>query len=134
MSPSFAPAEDPEELQAGAPFSCTRLSAPEGVVRLKLVGELDLVTADRARGAIARVPSATRTLICDLDAVWFVDFTGLRVLLDAAEHAGRRLAVVNCPPIVRRILRVLELDDVLQIHTGPPSAATPERAPFRLVG
>ena len=95
-----------------------------------LVGELDLVTADSAREAIRRAQDETSALICDLGDVWFVDFSGLRVLLEAADHArqtGARLTIANCPPLVPRMLGLLELQDALDIRSAPRPAAP--RAP-----
>ena len=67
---------------------------------------------------IRRAQDEVRLLICDLGAVWFVDITGLRVLLDAAAHADRgdgRLIIANAPPIVPRMLRLLHLEDALEV-------------------
>jgi anti-anti-sigma factor len=100
-----------------------------------LVGELDLVTAHRARAAIRRAQADTRELVCDLGDVWFVDLAGLRVLLDAAAHAkltGGHLAVTDCPPIVPRMLQLLRLEDWLDIRSAPRSAgAAHERVAIR---
>jgi anti-sigma B factor antagonist len=105
---------------------CFRVSDPGGTGRVMLVGEIDLVTAERARAAIRRAQDETRTLTCDLGDVWFVDLSGLRVLLDAAKHAtltGGRLTLANCPPIVPRMLRVLDLEHALEIQAPPRSSA-----------
>jgi anti-anti-sigma factor len=88
------------------------------------VGELDLATAAGARAAIRRAQDEMPSLTCDLGDVWFVDLTGLRVLLDAAAHAertGRRLTITNCPPIVPRMLRLLRLAHALEIERIPAS-------------
>jgi anti-anti-sigma regulatory factor len=58
--------------------------------------------------------------------VWFVDLSGLRVLIDASAQAtlaGGHLVVTNCPPIVPRMLRVLELRDALDVRPAPRSVA-----------
>ena len=128
---SFERAAEP---QLGSLLSCCRLPDPDGAVRLMLVGELDLLTAERAHAAISRAQEDTSALTCDLGDVWFVDFAGLRVLLDAAGNArrtGGRLTLSNCPPIVARMLRVLRLGDVLEIQVSPawPAAVAPGRAP-----
>ena len=96
--------------------------------RFMLVGELDFVTADLAREAIAHAQDETLGLNCDLGDVWFVDLTGLRVLLDAAARAGRagaRVTITNCPPIVPRMLALLKLQDALDIQTSPTLAPAP---------
>jgi anti-sigma B factor antagonist len=113
------PIHRPAEPVIDQVFSAFRLPAAEGAVRLMLVGELDLVTADRARAAIRAAQGEASTLICDLGDVWFVDLSGLRVLLDAAtraERTGGRLTIASCPAIVPRMLRLLELDAALEIE------------------
>lgn len=113
------PLHRPAEPLAGQVFSSFRLPAPDGAVRHMLVGELDLVTADHARAAIRSAQGDTQTLICDLGDVWFVDLSGLRVLLDAAAHARRTdgtLTIASCPAIVPRMLRLVEHDHVLEIE------------------
>ena len=112
---------------ARPPLTCVRVRAADGAVRLKLAGELDVVTADLARDAVRIAQAESRSLICDLRDVAFVDLSGLRVLVDAAEHAtltGRRLRIDNCPPIVPRMLKLLGLEDALRIRV-------PRRAPAR---
>ena len=103
-----------------------------------LAGELDLVTADHARAALRHAQDETSALICDLGDVWFIDFAGMRVLLEAAAHArqsGARLTIANCPPLVPRMLRLLKLEDALEIQAAPRPAAPPtphlRSVPFR---
>ena len=85
--PSACVAERPEPLTSQA-FRCVRLPAAAGEARLGLVGELDLVTADSARQAVRRAQDEAAALTFDLGGVWFVDLSGLRVLLDAAAPRG----------------------------------------------
>ncbi len=121
MSTPFADREDTQEPRTGAVFSSFRLRNRDGSARLMLVGELDLLTARRARTAIRRAQNETRVLTCDLGDVWFVDLAGLRVLLEATTHAhltGGAVTLANCPPIVLRLLRLLELDDVMEIRAA----------------
>jgi anti-sigma B factor antagonist len=104
-----------------AAFTCRRIDTAAGSV-LTLTGELDLVTADRARDALGAAQRDSRTVVCDLGDVFFVDLSGLRVLLDAAAHAtrsGGRLIVTRCPPIVPRMLRLLKLEAGLEIRPAP---------------
>ena len=108
----------------GPAFAAVRRPAATGAARLMLTGELDLATADRARAAIALAQDESRVLICDLGDLWFIDLTGLLVLVSAAAHAkrtGRRLIVANSPPIVPRMLRILGLDDALEVPAAPLS-------------
>jgi anti-anti-sigma factor len=117
--------EDRYEPDLGGVLSCIRLDGPRGGACLMLVGELDLVTAGRARTVIRRAQDETTSLTCDLGDVWFVDVSGLRVLIDAAAHArrsGRRFALANCPPIVPRMLALLRLDGALDAPAARHSA------------
>jgi anti-anti-sigma factor len=105
---------------AGLTFSCDRFRT--GVARLALTGELDLVTAAGAAVQIRRAQDESSVLICDLSGLWLVDLTGLRVLMDATAHArrtGRRLLVANAPSIVPRTLRLLKLEDALEVPAVP---------------
>lgn len=117
----------PPPSEAGVPepnpvFAAYVLPARAGADRLMLVGEVDLVTAARARAALRRAQRDARELTCDLGDVWFVDIAGLRVLIDAtrwATSSGRRLAIANCPPIIPRMLRILGLERALHIAAPP---------------
>ena len=109
-------------------LSCYWLGGAAESCRLMLVGELDLVTADLAREAIGSAQDETPGLSCDLGDVWFVDLTGLRVLLDAADRAGQAgagVTITNCPPIVPRMLALLNLRDALDIQATPTLAPAP---------
>ena len=122
MHPPTAAAVEPRERVAGAVFACVHLPAAAGAARVHLTGELDLATADRARACIRRAQDESRVLICDLGDLWFIDLTGLRVLLDADVYAadtGRRLIVANSPPMLSQMLELLELDDALEVPAAP---------------
>ncbi len=89
-------------------------------------GELDLATVDAAHDTIRLASGEADHVVCDLAALWFIDVSGVHVLVDAAiaaREAGTYFGVANCPPIVPRILRVLRLDDVLEIISLAPSLA-----------
>ena len=135
MRPSTTETRTPPEPYAGPMFVAVRCPAAAPAARLMLTGELDLVTADRAHADIAHAQDDSRVLICDLADLWFIDLTGLRVLLDAAaraERTGRRLIVANAPPIMTRMLGLLGLDDALEVPPAPLSTQPVSRcATFR---
>lgn len=86
---------------------------------VSLVGELDIATfplAERAvREAEAGSPAALRL---DLSGLWFVDSTGVRLVLAADERAresGRRCSVTLGSGRSRRLFEVLGLLDRLDI-------------------
>ncbi len=85
-------------------------------------GEIDMVTAPTLAAAIA----AGDYEGVDLAAITFLDVSGLRVLLNAARDAravGRRFAVANPPPMVRRLLALTAIDQSLDV-VGDQSSAT----------
>jgi anti-sigma B factor antagonist len=65
----------------------------EGATRLTLRGELDLGTAAQLEAALAE---ANGDVLLDLRGLTFMDSTGVRVLLEAAESGGPGLRIV--PP------------------------------------
>jgi anti-sigma B factor antagonist len=65
----------------------------EGATRLTLRGELDLGTAAQLEAALAE---ANSDVLLDLRGLTFMDSTGVRVLLEAAETGGPGLRIV--PP------------------------------------
>jgi anti-anti-sigma factor len=65
----------------------------QGTTRLTLRGELDLGTAGQLESALAE---ADGDVLLDLRGLTFMDSTGVRVLLEAAERDGPRLRIA--PP------------------------------------
>jgi anti-sigma B factor antagonist len=63
----------------------------EGATRLTLRGELDLGTAAQLEQALA---DADSKVLLDLRALTFMDSTGVRVLLEAAEEGGPDLRML----------------------------------------
>ncbi|MET8543283.1 STAS domain-containing protein [Kitasatospora sp. NPDC004799] len=90
-------------------------------------GELDLLTAPRLRrrltGALRDGPAP---VLADLRGVTFCDASGLRALV-AAHHAARRFSM-RLPFVVApnsrllRVLRLTELDGMLELHSDVPAA------------
>jgi anti-anti-sigma factor len=80
-------------------------------------GELDMVTAPELEAALLEGDYDG----VDLDAVTFMDVSGLRVLLTAARRAqamGRRFAVARPGPMIRRLLELTAIDQSLDIVTS----------------
>ena len=82
--------------------------------------DLEWFNADRAaaelRAVCAERTPVDRVVVC-LGQDRFVDLRGLRMLVDATEHAresGRTLVVLNAPSSLRRAVGVLGLES--QIH------------------
>jgi anti-anti-sigma factor len=77
-------------------------------VRLVAVGEIDLNSVDRfTNGLQTGLEMQPLTLTVDLAGVTFMDSTGVNALVqyrNRADEAGLTLTVVNCQPLVRRVL------------------------------
>jgi anti-anti-sigma factor len=74
-------------------FDLTASRDDQGRCRLTLRGELDLGTAEQLEQALAE---ANGEVLLDLRGLSFMDSTGVRVLLEAAENRAGRLRIV--PP------------------------------------
>lgn len=98
----------------------------DGVVRLVLVGELDLSSASQVEEILKDLEAEGPALIVlDLRELTFMDSTGLRVMVSAdarARDQARRLAIVQGPEPVHRVFRITGLDDHLDIVETPEAA------------
>jgi anti-sigma B factor antagonist len=89
-------------------------------------GELDLCTVPELSRIVAEEGDA-RLLILDLNAVTFIDSTGMRVLIEAdraCANSGARLVVLTGDGPVRRVLDLCKLADRLTLVTDHPAPAT----------
>jgi anti-sigma B factor antagonist len=98
----------------------------DGRLHVALKGELDLSTVGRVQDELERVESARPpVLVLDLSRLSFLDSTGLRCLLGAAERArehGRRLVIVRGSNAVQRVFSITGLDERLEIVDDPSAA------------
>ena len=88
-------------------------------VQVRVVGELDLVTAPvlerHLQGALGRRP----LLVVDLAAVTFLDVRGINTLVAAnaeASGAGARMVVRGAGPQVRRMVSLCGLEGQLALE------------------
>jgi anti-sigma B factor antagonist len=82
-------------------------------VRVQLRGELDLATADVVADHLRRLSARRSTVVLDLDELAFMDASGLRVILTAAQDArndGWAFTVTRGSAPVRRLIELLDLD------------------------
>ena len=91
----------------------------DGLVRVALVGELDLSTVAKVQEELRRVEaSSPATLVVDLSKLTFLDSTGLRCIVTADERAraeGRRIVIVRGPDAVQRVFAITRLEERLEM-------------------
>jgi anti-sigma B factor antagonist len=87
-----------------------------GVVRIRLQGELDMLTAPLLTAALTPIRTpGRRHLVVDMTELQFMDRAGLAALLEAAGNGRRRwvLSVIGCPPNVRRVFELTGHEDLI---------------------
>lgn len=103
----------------GAAIEIDRSRLPEGVVTLRLAGDLDMFSVPRLRAALA--DSIGRCdVVLDLSRVAFCDSSALRVFVDAQRTSaagGRTLELTHPSPPVRELFEVSGLRGVLRVTT-----------------
>lgn len=104
-------------------LALTTRTADGGVV-VRVAGCLDLDTGQQLRGHLLPL-AGDGHLVIDLDAVDFLDSTGLGVLVGALKRqraAGGGFALVCAHERVLRTLRVTGLDRVFPLYADLPAA------------
>ena len=93
-----------------------------GRIRVRLRGELDVAGAPVLRDALHRLGERREPVLLDLDELAFIDMSGLRVVMAAAEKTlreGGSFAVTRGSSQVRRLMALVRLDGQLPLD---PSA------------
>jgi anti-sigma B factor antagonist len=82
---------------------------------IELIGELDLDGAPRLEQALREAEASdASSIVVDLGALDFIDSTGLRLLVMAAERsAGGRFSLLRGPKQVHRVFEITDLVDRL---------------------
>lgn len=100
-------------------FAVRVATVPDGSVRVKVEGELDLSTSRALDETLRREIDAGSRIVVDLSEITFIDSTGLNTLmaaLRASSMNGGALAVSpSLPAQVRRVLEITGLSKVLPI-------------------
>lgn len=113
-------------MNSSSPFEVT-IEERGPAVHLILTGELDISTASRLEDGMRRAEADKPELVVlDLQALDFMDSTGLRLLITAdtrARQEGRRLAIVQGNEMVQRVMRLTRLDERLTIVADPGALA-----------
>lgn len=95
-------------------------SERDDVVVARLSGEVDLSNASEVGDQMtAAVPNSALGLVLDLTATEYLDSSGVHLVFELAERLGRRQqrlhVVVPAGASIRRVLRIVELDDTVPV-------------------
>jgi anti-anti-sigma factor len=106
--------DGPHGTGSGHPhFGVRQRHDADGVVRVTLVGELDLSATDGLRARLDEVQQAKRRVRLDLSELEFIDCTGIRAILDAMARARREGSALEVDRLVSPIVgRVVSLGSV----------------------
>jgi len=92
---------------------------------LNLVGEIDMLTADKLTSAVNKVlTDAPRRIVLDMSGVTFCDSQGLGtlvVLSRRASHAQSLLLLDNVGDFLMRVLDITGLRSALTIRNNRPT-------------
>jgi anti-sigma B factor antagonist len=99
-----------------ATFDVVETRDPRHGRTLRPAGELDIATAPQLERALAERLVPGERILLDLGDLQFIDSTGLRVIVRAAETArtrGCELRLRHGPPAVRRVFELSGVGDAL---------------------
>jgi anti-anti-sigma factor len=94
----------------------------DGEVVLRLRGELDLASADAVSQRLDALAAAGEAVVLDVDRLSFMDSSGLRVVLQAAETSrtsGWRFSLTAGSEQVRNLFASAGVTDRLPIVPAP---------------
>ena len=102
----------------------------DGTPVVRLLGELDMASADELDAAIRSVekPDVPR-IVVDLRGLEFMDSSGLRAVIAADSRArkeGRELELIPGKDSVHRVFRMTLLDDRLRFIDPPDGTGAPD--------
>jgi anti-anti-sigma factor len=101
------------------PFGIRVLPTRDGVVRVCVIGEIDLSTAPQLEAALVRELDGAPDLLLDLSEVSFLDSSGLHAIVSAARTAranGGMLVVDSpLPAQARRVIEITGLEELLHV-------------------
>ena len=84
---------------------------------IRLIGELDLATADDVEGELERVEETdAASIVLDLSGLSFMDSTGVRLIVNAHTRAradSRRLTLLRGQAAVQRVMELSGVEALL---------------------
>ncbi len=124
MTTSDLPAEgQPDVSTEGteAPFDdviTLSTSTEDGVVTVKVVGEVDTFTAPVLRSTLdSQLEQSPRELVIDLSGVQFLGSAGLAVLVETQKSARSREVDLRLVATTRAVTRPLEVTGLIDLFT-----------------
>ena len=105
----------------------------DDVIVARITGEIDLSNASEVGEALsAAVPNTALGMVIDLTATSYLDSSGVHLLFELGERLGRRqqqlrVVVPEGGPI-RRVLRIVELDETVPVLASVDDAVAQIRA------
>jgi anti-sigma B factor antagonist len=100
-------------------FGIRVLPMQDGIVRVRVIGEVDLCTAPLLEQALARELDAAVDLLLDLSEVSFIDSSGLHAIVSAARTArgngGMLVVDSRLPAQARRVIEITRLEELLHV-------------------
>lgn len=98
---------------------------------MRLSGEFDITSIDAFRKEMALVKeSAPEEVVLDLQALSFMDSTGIRMILSAqAELESERgdFSIIPGPARVMRVLEIAGVDTRLKVYSSNGSGSVPQK-------
>ena len=97
-------------------LTCERRAGAPGHQHVVATGEVDLATGPRLAEALRSAQADARHVVLDLEGTTFMDMSGIRILLAAAEHAratAGTFEVVHATRLVARLLALTGADRAL---------------------
>ena len=108
---------------AGPSFEIRETVDSDGVVRVALIGELDIAVADAVEQRLRQHREDGRPVRLDLSRLDFIDSSGVQTLVLGMKHArksGRGLEVDrDVSPSVRRMVEMMGIGSQLWPRSGP---------------
>jgi anti-anti-sigma factor len=105
----------------------------DDVIVARLSGEVDLSNASEVGDQLSTgVPNTALGLVLDLTATTYLDSSGVHLVFDLAERLRTRQqqlrVVVPAGAPIRRVLRIVELDESVPVMAGVDEAIADIRA------
>jgi anti-sigma B factor antagonist len=101
----------------------------DGIELVLVEGEVDIATAAKLISVLnSSVAEAIKSVVVDLSRVWFMDSTGLALLINARRRLSlrRKGFAVVCPP--GQLRRVFEITDMIETLRVCPDRESAEKA------